>query len=598
MEKVFSGRIWTFGNDIDTDTIIPGKRGTIPTIEEMKKNAFELLKPEFGSTVRPGDILVAGSNFGCGSSREQAATVLSHNGVRCIIAKSFARIFFRNAFNSGIILLTCDGIQDVVKGGDIVTVDLEQHKVSANGKEFPVGAIPQNLFDIVAHGGLIADTKRRLAGGFQPEPHKELDDRERRRKGFTLAEKILRKNAGVEQVKPGDIVISHPDMFMIHDIYTPYLLDTLHQIGAKKIFAPDRVTIVFDHCMPTAVAKNDSAHYDAGLELAKEYGIEKLHIGEGICHSLMHEKKYARPGCVATATDSHTTTYGGAGCFCSGIGTAEMAAALITGELWFKIPEAIKIVLNGHLPKGVLSKDVILKILGDIKADGGQYKSLEFTGPAAHEMSMDARFTVANMALEAGAKCGLFEADQKTADYYGVPLSEIDWVTMDEEAQYEKVLTYDVNELEPQLSCPQGVDNVHPIREVEGTPMDEVYLGSCTNGSIEDLAIAAEILKGKHVPETMRFIVVPATNAVFKEAIRRGYIRTFIEAGAVICHPCCGLCCGMPYGLMYDDERILSTANRNFIGRQGTKKTLSYLCSPAVAAATALTGVVTDPRKL
>lgn len=598
MEKVFSGRIWTFGNDIDTDTIIPGKRGTIPTIEEMKKYAFELLKPEFGSTVRPGDILVAGSNFGCGSSREQAATVLSHNGVRCIIAKSFARIFFRNAFNSGIILLTCDGIQDVVKGGDIVTVDLEQHKVSANGKEFPVGAIPQNLFDIVAHGGLIADTKRRLAGGFQPEPHKELDDRERRRKGFTLAEKILRKNAGVEQVKPGDIVISHPDMFMIHDIYTPYLLDTLHQIGAKKIFAPDRVTIVFDHCMPTAVAKNDSAHYDAGLELAKEYGIEKLHIGEGICHSLMHEKKYARPGCVATATDSHTTTYGGAGCFCSGIGTAEMAAALITGELWFKIPEAIKIVLNGHLPKGVLSKDVILKILGDIKADGGQYKSLEFTGPAAHEMSMDARFTVANMALEAGAKCGLFEADQKTADYYGVPLSEIDWVTMDEEAQYEKVLTYDVNELEPQLSCPQGVDNVHPIREVEGTLMDEVYLGSCTNGSIEDLAIAAEILKGKHVPETMRFIVVPATNAVFKEAIRRGYIRTFIEAGAVICHPCCGLCCGMPYGLMYDDERILSTANRNFIGRQGTKKTLSYLCSPAVAAATALTGVVTDPRKL
>ena len=598
MEKVFSGRIWTFGNDIDTDTIIPGKRGTIPTIEEMKKYAFELLKPEFGSTVRPGDILVAGSNFGCGSSREQAATVLSHNGVRCIIAKSFARIFFRNAFNSGIILLTCDGIQDVVKGGDIVTVDLEQHKVSANGKEFSVGAIPQNLFDIVAHGGLIADTKRKLAEGFKPQPHQELDEQERRRKGFTLAEKILRKNAGVKQVKPGDIVISHPDMFMVHDIYTPYLLDTLHQIGARKIADPDRVTIVFDHCMPTSVAKNDSAHYDAGLELAKEYGIEKLHIGEGICHSLMHEKKYARPGCVATATDSHTTTYGGAGCFSSGIGTAEMAAALITGELWFKIPEAIKIVLNGHLPKGVLSKDVILKILGDIKADGGQYKSLEFTGPAAHEMSMDARFTVANMALEAGAKCGLFEADQKTADYYGVPLSEIDWVTMDEEAQYEKVLTYDVNELEPQLSCPQGVDNVHPIREVEGTPMDEVYLGSCTNGSIEDLAIAAEILKGKHVPETMRFIVVPATNAVFKEAIRRGYIRTFIEAGAVICHPCCGLCCGMPYGLMYDDERILSTANRNFIGRQGTKKTLSYLCSPAVAAATALTGVVTDPRKL
>ena len=505
MDKIFSGKVWTFGNDIDTDTIIPGKRGTIPTIEEMKKYAFELLKPEFGSTVQPGDILIAGTNFGCGSSREQAATVLSHNGVRCIIAKSFARIFFRNAFNSGILLLTCDGIQDVVTGGDIVTVDVDNHTVSANGQTFTVGAVPENLFNIVANGGLIADTRRRLAEGVKPsEPH-ELDDTARRRKGFTLAEKLLRKNAGVDEVKPG---------------------------------------------------------------------------------------------CIATATDSHTTTYGGAGNFCSGIGTAERAAALITGELWFKVPEAIKIVLNGHLPNGVLSKDVILKILGDIKADGGQYKSLEFTGPAAHEMSMMARFTVANMALEAGAKCGLFEADEKTAEYYGMPLEEIDWVCVDDDAHYEKVLTYDVSELEPQLSCPQGVDNVHPLHEVLGTPIDEVYLGSCTNGSIEDLAVAAELMKGKHVPDTMRFIVVPATNRVFKEAIERGYIKTFIEAGAVICHPCCGLCCGMPYGLMYDDERILSTANRNFIGRQGTKKTLSYLCSPAVAAATALAGVVSDPRTL
>jgi len=598
MEKVFSGRIWTFGNDIDTDTIIPGKRGTIPDLEEMKKYAFELLKPEFGSTVRPGDILVAGTNFGCGSSREQAATVLARNGVRCIIAKSFARIFFRNAFNSGIILLTCDGIQDVVKGGDIITVDLEKHQVSANGKSFPVGNIPQNLWNIVEHGGLIEDTRHRLQQGLKLEPHQELDDTARRKTGFTLAEKLLRKNAGVDQVKPGDIVISHPDFFMIHDIYTPYLLNTLEAIGADKIADPDKVTIVFDHCMPTAVAKNDSAHYDAGLELARRYGIKKLHIGEGICHSLMHEKRYAKPGCIATATDSHTTTYGGAGCFCSGIGTAEMAAALITGELWFKVPEAIKIVLNGHLPNGVLSKDVILKILGDIKADGGQYKSLEFTGPAAHEMSMDARFTVANMALEAGAKCGLFEVDEKTAAYYDIPLSEIDWVKMDDDAHYEKVLTYDVSTLEPQLSCPQGVDNVHPLSEVLGTPMDEVYLGSCTNGSIEDLAVAAKLLEGKHVPDTMRFIVVPATNSVFKEAIKRGYIETFIKAGAVICHPCCGLCCGMPYGLMYDDERILLTANRNFIGRQGTKKTLSYLSSPAVAAATALAGKIADPRTI
>lgn len=598
MEKKFSGKIWKFGNDIDTDTIIPGKRGTIPDRNEMKKYAFELLKPEFGSTVQPGDILVAGTNFGCGSSREQAATVLSYNGVRCIIAKSFARIFFRNAFNSGILLLTGDQIQDVCEGGDIVTVDVDAQTVSVNGKTFKVGAVPENLYNIVANGGLIEDTKKRLAAGNVKMDIKPLSMEQCRKKGYTMVEKILKKNAGKEHVAPGDIVITKPDMFMIHDIYTTYLLETMKDIGADKIDDPDKVTIVWDHCMPTAVAKNDYDHYEAGLELAKTYGIKKLHIGEGICHTIMHEAKYAKPGEIATATDSHTTTYGGAGNFCSGIGTAEMAAALITGELWFKVPEAIKIVLNGHLRDGVMSKDVILRILGDIKADGGQYKSLEFTGPAAHEMSMEQRFTVANMALEAGAKCGLFEADEKTAEYYGMPLEDIDWVCVDDEAKYEKVLTYDVSELEPQLSCPQGVDNVHPISEVKGTKMDEVYLGSCTNGSIEDMEAAAKILKGRKVAKGLRFIVVPATNTIFKQAIERGYIKTFIEAGAVICHPCCGLCCGMPYGLMTDDERILLTANRNFIGRQGTKKTLGYLSSPTVAAATAVMGVVTDPADL
>ena len=598
MEKKFSGKIWKFGNDIDTDTIIPGKRGTIPDRNEMKKYAFELLKPEFGSTVQPGDILVAGTNFGCGSSREQAATVLSYNGVRCIIAKSFARIFFRNAFNSGILLLTCDQIQDVCEGGDIVTVDVDAQTVSVNGKTFKVGAVPENLYNIVANGGLIEDTKKRLAAGNIKTEIYPLSIEQCRKKGYTMVEKLLKKNAGKEHVAPGDIVITKPDMFMVHDIYTTYLLETMKQIGADKIDDPDKVTIVWDHCMPTAVAKNDYDHYEAGLELAKTYGIKKLHIGEGICHTIMHEAKYAKPGEIATATDSHTTTYGGAGNFCSGIGTAEMAAALITGELWFKVPEAIKIVLNGHLRDGVMSKDVILRILGDIKADGGQYKSLEFTGPAAHEMSMEQRFTVANMALEAGAKCGLFEADEKTAEYYGMPLEDIDWVCVDDEAKYEKVLTYDVSELEPQLSCPQGVDNVHPISEVKGIKMDEVYLGSCTNGSIEDMEAAAKILKGRKVAKGLRFIVVPATNTIFKQAIERGYIKTFIEAGAVICHPCCGLCCGMPYGLMTDDERILLTANRNFIGRQGTKKTLGYLSSPTVAAATAVMGVVTDPADL
>ena len=371
---------------------------------------------------------------------------------------------------------------------------------------------------------------------------------------------------------PGDIVITKPDMFMIHDIYTTYLLETMKDIGADKIDDPDKVTIVWDHCMPTAVAKNDYNHYEAGLELAKTYGIKKLHIGEGICHTIMHEAKYAKPGEIATATDSHTTYLWRCRKLLLWYWYSRMAADLITGDFGSRFQRLSSRIKRPFKRRCLMSKDVILRILGDIKADGGQYKSLEFTGPAAHEMSMEQRFTVANMALEAGAKCGLFEADEKTAEYYGMPLEDIDWVCVDDEAKYEKVLTYDVSELEPQLSCPQGVDNVHPISEVKGTKMDEVYLGSCTNGSIEDMEAAAKILKGRKVQKdcvlSLFLQLIPFSN----RPLKRGYIKTFIEAGAVICHPCCGLCCGMPYGLMTDDERILLTANRNFIGRQGTKK--------------------------
>jgi 3-isopropylmalate/(R)-2-methylmalate dehydratase large subunit len=275
-----------------------------------------------------------------------------------------------------------------------------------------------------------------------------------------------------------------------------------------------------------------------------------------------------------------------------------MAAALATDELWLKVPSAVKIVIDGELPKGVYSKDIILKILGDIKSDGGQYKSLEFTGSTVKQLSMQARFTIANMALEAGAKCGLFEADEKTAEYYNMDYAEISWIKIDADANYEQVLHYRAEELVPQLSCPQGVDNVHPIDEVKGTKLNEVYIGSCTNGSLEDMEVAAKILEGKKIPKHLKLVIIPATNNVFKEAQRKGYIQTFIKAGGMVTHPCCGLCCGQPYGLMSDDEVVLGTNNRNFIGRMGTKKSLIYLSSPAVAAASALTGVITDPRTL
>lgn len=315
--------------------------------------------------------------------------------------------------------------------------------------------------------------------------------------GYTLAEKILMKNTGETNIKPGDIVIAKPDCYMVHDIYTSFLKRALQEMHVKRFVYPERLVIVFDHLMPTNQAATDSIHFKDGLEIAEKYGVKNVLKGKGISHSLMHELRYAKPGEIAIATDSHTTTYGGAGCFCTGVGHTEMAATLATGEIWFKTPSAIKIVLDGEFQKGVGAKDIILRILGDIKSDGGQYKSLEFTGEAVKNMSMNERFTIANMALEAGAKTGLFEADEKTAAYYDMDLKDIDWIHIDEDACYEQVLHYDVSQLEPQLSCPQGVDNVHPISEVENTTLNEVYIGSCTNGSIEDMEAAAKVLEGK-----------------------------------------------------------------------------------------------------
>lgn len=416
--------------------------------------------------------------------------------------------------------------------------------------------------------------------------------------GYTLAEKILKENTGLEHIKAGDIVITKPDMCMVHDIYTPFVIQKLDEMKFKRLANPDKAVVIHDHLMPTNQAKNDPRHYRAGIELSQRFDIRKLHIGEGICHTLMHELGYAKPGTVVTATDSHTTTYGGGGCFSTGIGYTEMAAVLGSGELWLKVPEAIKIVIEGKLPKGVYAKDIILKVLGDIKSDGGTYKSMEFTGSTVRDLSMSSRFTIANMSLEAGAKVGLFEADHKTAEYFGMDYDDISWIKIDQDACYERVLYYRAEDLEPQLSCPQGVDNVHPISEVQGTKLDEVYIGSCTNGSLEDLAVAAGILKGKKVAKYMKLVVIPASIKIYKQAMELGYIKILVEAGAMIAHPCCGLCCGQPYGLMSDGEVVLGTNNRNFIGRMGTKKSLIYLSSPAVAAASAIAGEIKDPRDL
>lgn len=414
----------------------------------------------------------------------------------------------------------------------------------------------------------------------------------------TLAEKILQRHTGIDNLEPGRIVTTQPERYLIHDIYTPFVLQKLKEMGFNRLAHPERAVIVLDHLLPTNRAANDPRHYRAGLELAERFSIPNLHIGEGICHTLMTECGYARPGSLVTATDSHTPTYGGGACFSPGIGFSEMASVLGTGELWLKVPEAIHIIVEGRLPSGVFAKDVILRVLGDLKSDGGTYASLEFSGEAMSSLDLSGRFTIANMAVEAGCKVALFEADKKTAEYFVLDPRELAWLRIDAEAGYCRTCQYQAEELEPLVSCPPGVDNVYPLREVAGTKIDQVYIGSCTNGSLEDLAVAAAILEGKKVAPFLRLVVIPATVAIYRQAIRLGYIETFIRAGGMVCHPCCGLCCGQPYGLMSDGEVVLGTNNRNFLGRMGTKKSLIYLSSPAVAAASAVAGVLVEPGEI
>lgn len=413
--------------------------------------------------------------------------------------------------------------------------------------------------------------------------------------GRTLIEKILVRNSGDEKAKTGDIVIAKPDMYMFHDIYTTATIQKFYEMGFTKVHDPSRVALILDHNCPT-ISEADGITESDAFRFAKEQGIEKIHLGIGIGHTMMHELGYADPGWVVIVTDSHTTTYGGGACLGSGVGYSDFAGLMGTGELWMKIPPTIKVVMEGEWPKGVYAKDFILQLLSDIKADGAQYKSLEFTGEAARALDMDCRYTIANMALECGAKAGLFEADEKTAAYFNKPLEEIEWLHGDADAEYEQVLHYDVSKLVPMLAAPGAVDNGRPLTEWEGTKLTQVVIGSCTNSALEDIATAAKILKGKHVPPYLRFYVSTASNIVNKQCIERGYFKDLMEAGAVIGAPSCQSCCGF-IARLGDDDVCLGTNNRNFLGRHGTKNSKMFLGSAESAAASALCGCITDPRK-
>ncbi|MCI5569514.1 MAG: 3-isopropylmalate dehydratase large subunit [Lachnospiraceae bacterium] len=412
----------------------------------------------------------------------------------------------------------------------------------------------------------------------------------------TLIEKIIRKNTCNSNAKAGDIVTVNVDRVMIHDIFIPFVAEKFEEMGFTKIWNPDKAVLIYDHLVP-ASQTDDTRHFKIGNEFAAKYGMKNVHRSDGICHQLMTEAGYVKPGNVVFGTDSHTTTYGSVGAFSTGIGYTEMASILGTGKLWIKVPETIRVIINGKLPENVTSKDIILRIIGDLGADGATYRSLEFTGSTVHNMSVASRMTISNMAIEAGAKCGLFAPDSKTAEYCNVEFdNRLSTLFGDNDAEYYKTLEYKAEDFVPVMACPSQVDKIRPVSELEGIEIDQVFIGSCTNGRLEDLQKAAAILKGKQVAPFVKLIVTPASRKIYREAIEDGTLDILAKAGAMITHPGCGLCCGRAGGILTDGERVVATNNRNFLGRMGTSKVEIYLASPVTAAHCAIAGKIVYPE--
>jgi len=414
--------------------------------------------------------------------------------------------------------------------------------------------------------------------------------------GKTLAEKILSLKSHGE-AEAGDVVIADVDLAFIQDTTGPLTIRQFKESGFEALTKPQQAIIFLDHAAPSPARQLSNDHILL-RRFAEETGCRIYEVGEGICHQLVAEN-FANPGDIIVGADSHTVTAGALGAFATGMGSSDVAVALALGKTWFRVPESFFIELNGVFPRGVYAKDLILYLIGQIGADGANYKALEFGGEDLARMTMPQRLTIANMAVEAGAKVGLFPADKITQEFlieYGRG-DNYKQLYPDAEANYERVIPVNIDQLEPMLSLPHAVDNVRPVAQVKGVKIQQAFIGTCTNGRLEDLSMAAEILKGKKRHPGTRLLIAPASRQVLIRAIEKDYIQSLIEAGAVILPPGCAACLGVHQGVLGDGEVCLSTANRNFKGRMGNPEAMVYLASPATAAASAIRGEITDPRE-
>ncbi len=416
---------------------------------------------------------------------------------------------------------------------------------------------------------------------------------------MTLVEKILAAHADREKVSPGQFINVRVDMVLANDITAPIAIREFGRIGVGDVFDPEKIVLVPDHFTPN---KDIASAEQAKLvrQFARRQGVNYFEVGEmGIEHVLLPEKGLVLPGDVVIGADSHTCTYGALGAFATGMGSTDVAVAMAIGEIWMKVPTTIRFVYNGELPEWVSGKDLILYTIGDIGVDGALYSAMEFSGEAIDSLSMDGRFTMANMAIEAGAKAGVFYADNKTLDYIKSRAKRPYTIyEPDEDAEYIKTIKYDVSLLEPQVAFPHSPANTRPLSKVGDIKVDQAVIGSCTNGRLEDLQIAARVIKGRKIHPDVRCIIIPGSQKVYLDALKEGLIEIFIEAGAVVSTPTCGPCLGGHMGILAAGERCISTTNRNFVGRMGSTESEVYLSNPAVAAASAVTGRIVNPEKV
>ena len=416
---------------------------------------------------------------------------------------------------------------------------------------------------------------------------------------MTLVEKILAYHSSKKRVSPGDFINTRVDLVLSNDITAPIAIKEFRRLGVKQVFDPRKVVMVADHFVPNKDIAS-AEQVKIMREFALEQGIHYFDVGQmGIEHALLPEQGLVLPGDAVIGADSHTCTYGALGAFATGMGSTDIAAAMATGDIWMKVPPTIKFVYHGSLPRWVGGKDLILYTIGNIGIDGALYAAMEFCGETIDALSMDGRFTMANMAIEAGAKAGICKVDSKTLDYIK-PRAKRPYTVYepDEDAEYSQVFEYDVSSLEPQVALPHSPANTKPVSQVGDIEIDQVVVGSCTNGRLSDLQVAAQVLRGRKVHSRVRCIIIPATQQIYLDALNEGLIEVFIRAGAVVSTPTCGPCLGGYMGILAAGERCVSTTNRNFVGRMGSPKSEVYLSNPAVAAASAIMGRIASPEEV